>query len=40
MEEQLITGAIFLLGVISLLKFVLSEAGDFWRWFKNWRNTL
>jgi hypothetical protein len=27
-------------GLLAITKFVLSEVGDFWKWFKQWKGTL
>ncbi len=28
------------MGLLAVAKFVLSELGDFWKWFKHWRTML
>jgi hypothetical protein len=31
---------IFLVGILTFLRWILGDVGDFWKWFKNWWRML
>jgi len=38
--ESVLVWVVIAIGLLSLLRFLLTDVGEFWRWFKNWWRML